>query len=126
MLKHREEDRKDLEEKLLSNVQQLVMPYVEKLKKSALDPVQHMSISFIESNLNEIISPFLHSIQGFNFTPRQLEVVTLIREGRTTKDIASLLNMNKEAVDIQRYLIRKKLGLNKSKTNLQTYLLSLG
>ena len=34
--------------------------------------------------------------------------------------------MSKEAVDIQRFLIRKKLGLNKSKTNLQSYLKSLG
>jgi PAS domain S-box-containing protein len=125
LLKHREEDRKDLEEKLLANVQQLVMPYVEKLKKSTLDPVQQMSIGFIESNLNEIISPFLRTIQGFNFTPRQLEVATLVREGRTTKDIARILNMNERAVDIQRFLIRKKLGLNKAKTNLQAYLKSL-
>jgi PAS domain S-box-containing protein len=126
LLKHREEDRKELEEKFLANVQNLVMPYVEKLKNSTLDPIQHMSIGSIESNLAEIISPFLHNIQRFKFTPRQLEVATLIREGRTTKDIASHLDMNKEAVDIQRFMIRKKLGLNKQKINLQSYLKSLG
>ena len=32
-LKHREEDRKELEEKFLANIQQLVLPHVEKLKK---------------------------------------------------------------------------------------------
>jgi PAS domain S-box-containing protein len=125
LLKHREEDKKELEERFLSNVQRLVMPYVEKLKKSALDPVQHMSIDFIESNLSELVSPFLKSIQGFKFTPRQLEVATLIREGRTTKDIARILNMNERAVEIQRLMIRKKLGLNKDKTNLQAFLKSL-
>ena len=125
LLKHRDEDRKEMEERLLLNVRQLVMPYVEKLKKSALNPVQQISISFIESNLNELISPFLKNIQGFNFTPRQLEVASLIREGRTTKDIGRILNMNQRAVEIQRFLIRKKLGFNKEKTNLQAYLKSL-
>jgi PAS domain S-box-containing protein len=126
LLKHREGDRKELEERLLANVQQLIIPYVEKLKLSALNPVQEMQIGFIESNLKELIAPFLRNIQGFNFTPRQLEVVILIREGRTTKEIARLLNMTKQGVDIQRFLIRKKLGLNKSKSNLQSYLKSLG
>ena len=101
------------------------MPYVEKLKKSHLDPVQHMSLDFIESNLSELVSPFLKSIQGFKFTPRQLEVATLIREGRTTKDIARILNMNERAVEIQRLMIRKKLGLTRDKTNLQSFLKSL-
>jgi PAS domain S-box-containing protein len=125
LLNHREEDRKELEKKVFANMQQLVMPHIEKLKKNSLDPVQQMSISFIESNLNEILSPFLHIMQGFKFTPRQLEVVTLIKQGRTTKEIARILNMSKQAVDIQRFMIRKKLGLNKSKTNLQSYLKSL-
>jgi PAS domain S-box-containing protein len=125
LLKHREEDKKELEERFLSNVQRLVMPYVEKLKKSTLDPVQHMSLDFIESNLSELVSPFLKSIQGFKFTPRQLEVATLIRDGRTTKDISRILNMNERAVEIQRLMIRKKLGLNKDKTNLQAFLKSL-
>jgi PAS domain S-box-containing protein len=125
LLKRREEDRKELEEKILANVQQLVMPHVKKLKKNVLDPVQQMSIGLVESNLNEIISPFLHNIQGFKFTPRQLEVATLIREGRTTKDIAGFLNVSKDAIDLLRFQIRKKLGLNKEKTNLQSYLKSL-
>lgn len=125
LLKHRDEDKKELEERFLSNVQQLVIPHVEKLKKSDLDPVQHMSVSFIETNLNDLVSPFLKRIQGFNFTPRQLEVASLIREGRTTKDITRILNMNQRAVEIQRFLIRKKLGFNKEKVNLQAYLKSL-
>jgi PAS domain S-box-containing protein len=125
LLKHREDDKKELEEKLVSNVRHLVLPYVEKLKESHIDPVQQMSVSLIESNLNEILSSFLHTIQCFKLTPRQLEVVALIREGKTSKEIAGLLNVSKQAVDIQRFMIRKKLGLNKSKTNLQSHLKSL-
>jgi DNA-binding CsgD family transcriptional regulator len=113
------------EERLLTNVQQLVMPHVQKLKTSVLDPVQQTNVALVESNLSELITPFLRTVQAFNFTPRQMEVVILIREGKTTKEITRTLRMNERAVDIQRYLIRKKLGLNKKKTNLQTYLKSL-
>jgi PAS domain S-box-containing protein len=125
LLKHREEDRKELEERLVSNVKELVLPHVEKLKKSRLDPSQQTKVDFIETNLKEILSPFLNNLRGFNFTPRQLEVIALVKEGRTTKDIADLLHVSKEAIDMQRFLIRKKLGLNKEKANLRSHLLSL-
>jgi GAF domain-containing protein/DNA-binding CsgD family transcriptional regulator len=125
LLKHREEDRKDLEERFVSNVKQLVLPYVEKLKKSRLEPLQATTVGFIEANLTEIFSPFLNNLRGFNFTPRQLEIVALIKEGRTTKEIAEFLHVSTEAIDMHRFLLRKKLGLNKEKTNLRSYLLSL-
>jgi DNA-binding CsgD family transcriptional regulator len=101
------------------------LPHVEKLKKSTLDPIQQMSIGFIESNLDEIVSPFLNNLRVFNFTPRQFEVIALIKEGRTTKEIAQFLGVGKDAIDLQRLLIRKKLGINNKKTNLRSHLQSL-
>lgn len=124
LLKHREEDKKELEEKVLANVQQLVMPHIEKLKRSSLDSLQQISVRFIESNLHEILSAFFRTMAAFNFTRRELEVATLVREGKTTKEIATLLNVGKDAVDLLRYQVRKKIGLNKTKTNLQSYLKS--
>ena len=125
LLKHREEDRRELEERFLLNVKQLVLPYVEKLKKSRLDTVQRTEVDFLEANLKEILSPFLNNVRGFNFTPRQMEIIALIKDGRTTKEIADILHVGKGAVDLQRFLIRKKLGINKDKSNLRSYLLSL-
>ncbi|OPY65793.1 MAG: putative diguanylate cyclase YegE [Syntrophorhabdaceae bacterium PtaU1.Bin034] len=125
LLKHREEDKKELEERFVSNVKQLVLPYIEKLKKTRLEDIQRTEVDFLETNLNEIVSPFLNNIRAFNFTPRQIEIIALIKEGRTTKEIADLLHVGKGAIDLQRFLIRKRLGLNKDKTNLRSYLLSL-
>lgn len=125
LLRQREADRKELEERLVSNVKQLVLPYVEKLKKSRLDPPSGTMVGFIEANLKEILSPFLDNVQRFDLTPRQIEIVALIRDGRTTKDIAGLLHISKAAVDKHRFLIRKRLGLSNEKTNLRSYLLSL-
>ena len=83
------------------------------------------AVGFIEANLKEILSPFLDNLRAFNLTPRQLEIIGLIKAGRPTKDIAEMLHVTKEAIDKQRFLIRKKLNLNNEKTNLRSYLLSL-
>ena len=125
MLKQREEDRKELEERFVLNVKQLVLPQVKKMKRGKLELSQQAAVDLLEANLKEILSPFLSNLRRFNFTPRQLEIIALIKEGRTTKDIAEVLHVSTEAIDTHRFLIRKKLGLNKEKTNLRSYLLSL-
>jgi len=125
LLKHRDEDKSELEEKVVSNLKQLVLPYVQKLKKGKLEPSQQTAVEFVEANLKEILSPFLNNLRCFNFTPRQLEIIALIKDGRTTKEIAEFLHVTTEDIDMHRFLLRKKLGLNKEKTNLRSYLLSL-
>jgi len=125
LLKHREEDRKELEGRFVTNVKQLVLPHVEKLVKSRLEPQCATLVDFIRTNLKEILSPLLDNLRAFNLTPRQLEIIALIKAGRTTKDIAEALHVTKDAIDKQRFLIRKKLDINKEKTNLRSYLLSL-
>jgi DNA-binding CsgD family transcriptional regulator len=125
LLKQREEDKKELEDKLIANTRNLILPFIHKLKESRLDSFQKMTIDLLESNLDEIVSPFLNNLRAFSFTPRQVEVIALIRAGKTTKEIAHFLSVGKDAVDMQRLLIRKKLGISNKKTNLRSYLQSL-
>lgn len=47
------------EENVLSNLKQMVVPHIEKLKESALDAEQMGHVNMLQSNLNDIISPFL-------------------------------------------------------------------
>ena len=58
LLKAREEDQSDLEERVLSNVKDLVMPYIEKLSGTQLSSEQTAYLEILESNLNDIVSPF--------------------------------------------------------------------
>ena len=127
LLKFREEDKMDLEEKVLSNLNELVLPYLERLKRSRLDADKRVYLDIIESNLNDIVSPFSHRLSSklFNLTPKEIQIANLVREGKTTKEIAGLLNVSKASIDTHRHNIRKKLGLNKLKANLNSYLLSL-
>ncbi len=127
LLKRREEDKTELEEKVLSNVRELVDPYVEKLRKTSLSIDQAACVNIIETSLNDIVSPFLHNLRSkyLNLTPREIQIANLIREGKTTKEIGKLLNSSQGAIDFHRNNIRNKLGLKNKSANLRSYLLSL-
>ncbi len=127
LLKRGEQDKNDLEEKVLSNIKELALPYVEKLKATTLDEKQKTFLEILEANLTDIISPFLKKLssQYLNLTPTEIQVANLIREGKATKEIAEILNISERAIEFHRNNIRDKLGLKKSKTNLRSYLLTL-
>ena len=127
LLAHREQDRARLEENVLANVRQLVTPYLEKLRGQKLDARNQNLVAIIEARLAEIAAPFLNRLTAIHrlLTPREIDVAALVREGRTSKEIAELLDISVSGVDFHRKQIRKKLGLANEKSNLRSYLLSL-
>jgi len=127
LLGKRDEDKIELEEKVLSNVNELIFPYIKNLKMSQLDVRQMGLLGIIESNLNEIIMPFLRKLSSkySNLTPKEIQVAGLVKEGKTSKEIAELLDSSRNAVEFHRRNLRKKLGIRNTKTNLNSYLLSL-
>jgi len=127
LLKRREEDRDELEERMLLNIQKLVLPYLEKLKTSRLDPRDASHLNILESNLKDLISPFARrlSTRYINLTSREIQIANFIKEGLTSKEIAEILHVSPSAVNIHRYRIRKKMGINNNKHNLQAFLSSL-
>jgi PAS domain S-box-containing protein len=127
LLKRREQDKTELEEKVLVNMKELVFPYVEKLNNSRINDRQMVYLNIIKSNLEDIIKPFLHQLSSkySNLTPSEIQVAGLVKDGKTTKEIAELLNSSTSAIDFHRNNLRKKLGLRNTKTNLRSFLLSL-
>jgi DNA-binding CsgD family transcriptional regulator len=127
LLKRRDEDKAELEEKILLNIEELVAPYLEKLKTTGLDEKQKTYLSILESNLNDIISPFSHKLSSMflDFTPTEIQVANLLRQGKTNKEIGELFHCTPRTVAFHRDNIRKKLGLKNKKANLKSYLLSL-
>jgi DNA-binding CsgD family transcriptional regulator len=127
LLKQREEDKMELEKKVLTNVKDLVMPYVEKLKNSRLRLKDRTLVEIIETHLNDVISPLLQSFANAKIllTPQEMQVASLVKDGKTSKEIASILNVSETTVNFHRKNLRVKFGLTNQKTNLRSYLLSL-
>ena len=84
-------------------------------------------MNILESNLNDIVSPFLNRLSSkyLKLTPTEIRVANLVKEGKTTKDIAEIMNLAKKTIDSYRENIRRKLGLKNKKTNLRTHLFSV-
>jgi PAS domain S-box-containing protein len=125
LIKQREDEKRELEEKISSNVKELMLRYIGMLRETGLEPNQTLLIDIIERNLNDLLSPFCRSITSFDFTPKEMEVILLTKEGKTAKQMAQFFNITTDAISRHRYHIRKKLGLNKRRHNLRSYLLSL-
>jgi PAS domain S-box-containing protein len=127
LLKKRDEDRKALEEKVLYNVKSLIRPYLNKMKRSGLDAKQYAYLEILESNLNEIVSPLSRklSYDYLGFTPTEIKVATMVKQGRKAREIARLLGISIRTVEGYRYAIRDRLGIKGKKVNLRTYLLAI-
>jgi len=128
LLKKREEDRQDLEEQMLINIREIVLPYLEKLKSSPLKENQKVYLDIIERNLLDIASPFMKGLSEIfhRLTPAEIQILNLIKQDKTSKEIADFLSISPRTVEFHRDNIRKKLGIKKQKINLRSYLLSIG
>ena len=128
LLKKRDDDRRDLEENLMDNVQSLILPHLEKLKSMGLSARHKIFIEILESNIHQIASPLARQLSSsyFSLNPTEIRVASLIKQDRTTKEIADTFQVSESAIIYHRHNIRKKFGLNNQKINLKTYLQSLG
>jgi DNA-binding CsgD family transcriptional regulator len=124
LLQKREEDKRQVEELIVTNIKSLVYPYVEKMRNDIPNAKQNLLLDIIETHLNELLSPLLKYLQQFNLTPKEVQVAAMVKDGKTTKEIAEVLGVATSSIDAHRNSIRKKLGLNRS-VNLQSKLQSL-
>ncbi len=127
LLKSREQDRVILEGTIANNVNQLIMPYVERLETEPLSAKEQTFVTIIKGYLDNLISPFLHRMSTINqhLTPQELKIATLIRQGRSTKEIGAALDLTVNGVGFHRKSIRAKLGLTGSGKNLRSQLMAL-
>jgi DNA-binding NarL/FixJ family response regulator len=127
LLRQLEEGRKEFEAQILSNIRELVLPYISKLKNRLASQRDISMLEVIESNLNQITSSFLRNLKlsYYKLTPREIEVAALVLEGKSIKEIAELLSVTTRTVEFYRNSLREKLDLKNNKVNLRSHLFSL-
>lgn len=127
LLKQREDDKTEIEQKVIANVKEMVLPYVEKLKRVSLKPKDKRVVEIIDSHLQDIISPMIQKLTNANIilTPQEIQVASLVKDGKASKEIADILNVAETTVHFHRKNLRKKFGLSNSQTNLRSYLISI-
>lgn len=128
LLKTSENEKVETQGNILINVKEMIMPCIAKLKWHCTASTKLLNeLNILETNLKNIVSPFSRRLKlnTYNLTPREIEVASLIKEGKATKEIMGILNLSKSSIDLYRYQIRKKLGITREKTNLRSFLLSL-
>ncbi|MDJ0622306.1 MAG: PAS domain S-box protein [Desulfocapsaceae bacterium] len=127
LLKQREEDKNELGEAVLQNVQELVNPYLQRFLGGRLSTQQKTLARILETNLNNIVSPFLNKLKSnlAQLTPVEIRVASLVKEGMTNKEIAEILMVSKNTILFHRHNIRTKLGIKNKKINLRSHLLTM-
>ena len=107
----------------ITNITNITMPLIKKMEAKARG-IDSNYIEQLKRSLEEVISPFISRLDSFSsgLTSREYEICSLIRNGMSTKEIASMLNISADTVKNQRKSIRKKLGISGDKVSLSGFL----
>jgi PAS domain S-box-containing protein len=116
-------EKKNLAEKVRTNIDRLVLPLLERIKRTGADGIEK-HIRLLEENLSDITAGFGSVLsQGLTkLTKQEIEICDMIRQGLRCREIAEILNISVRTVETHRNHIRKKLSIDGSSNNLVTYL----
>ena len=131
LLEQREQDRTELEQRIVSNLEKLIDPTLDRLSRALQHRPERLEVEAVRVNLREIIGPFAERLSGGHasglpLTRREIEVANLVRLGRTSAEIAETLHISTASVAFHRANLRRKLGLPKGGPRLETHLAALG
>jgi PAS domain S-box-containing protein len=128
MLRLRQTENLDAKNNLVVELQQEVMPFLSRLKGGRREPKDIRLLRTLEANLQRLILAY-GGANGVTstyklLTPKEIQVASMVREGFSSKVIASTLSICTDTISIHRKNIRRKLGLIKRTDNLRSHLLT--
>jgi PAS domain S-box-containing protein len=127
LLMQREKDKLNIEKNIASNIKVSVMPYIDKLETSCTEESQRVFLATMKSHLKEIVSPFVRKVSSeyTSLTPSEIQVAYLVKDGKSSKEIAQFLNISLNTVITHRENIRRKFGLKNKRSNLRSFMQTL-
>ncbi len=127
ILRQRDMEKNDLADDLTSRFLKEILPYLEKLRRSRLQEFQQQYLDIVMMNLENIFTPSAQSrtYRCKPFTSMEAKIVNLIKQGKKTKDIASILQVSAGTIRTHRENIRKKLQITNTQKNLYKTVISI-
>jgi len=124
MIEHIERTKNKIKEDIAINVNETVLPILEKLK---IKGASSKYIDLLHRHLEELASSYGRKLtqKSTKLTYREIEICNMIKSGITTKEVSDLLNVSPQTIERHRKNIRKKLAISNKKVNLTSYLQSL-
>lgn len=118
--------KEGIEEQTAIKLQELVNPYLDLLRQSGINDKQAETVSIITAHINSISRQFSPKAKKImlKLSPRETIIGDLVRQGKTSKDISEMLHIAPRTVETYRNNLRKKLGINRKKISLRTYLMT--
>lgn len=127
LLEKQQDGSKEVEERIAANIKRQISPVIDKLKQLSDVSEIKMYLELLDMEINAIMASHTHKLatMAVNLTPTELQIASLIRKGRTTKEISSILGNSIRTIESHRASIRKKVGLQDRSENLETFLAQL-
>ena len=124
ILEHIENERQGYKQGICEELKVTISGALRKLKNSS--SLTSKEVAAIEMEIDIILARDIDLFQNHlaKLTPRELEICEQIRNGLSSKQISSKLNLALVTVHKHREMIRKKLELTNKAVNLGTYLQS--
>lgn len=126
LLKTREEDRQTLRQQITAQIMATVIPLLTRAKNKSLGLAKSY-LQGAEANLMELLTdnPLSARLHKAQLSPRERQVVALLRQNKSTRQIADLMELSVRSVEALRNSIRNKIGIKNKSTNLKKLVASL-
>jgi DNA-binding CsgD family transcriptional regulator len=120
-----EQEKQEIHRDIKMNVEKILMPILHALALQ-LPPAQIRYVEMLQTNLEEITSPFISQLSRsyHSMTPTEIAICNMIRNGMRTKEIADMRGVSEATVNRHREKIRRKLKITNQDINLATFLQS--
>jgi len=106
-----------------TNINKVVMPLLHGIE-GLLPGSERGKVQLLKQRLQDITDPYVDRLSNQipGLTPSEIRICELVKNGMSSKEIASTLHLSPATVSRHREHIRRKLGLVRNGANLASYL----
>ncbi len=120
-----EQEKQEVYRDINMNVEKILIPILQALAMQ-LSPAQKKYVEILQTNLEEITSPFINQLSRSyrSLTPTEIGICNMISNGMPSKEIAEARSVSVATINRHREKIRRKLNITNQDVNLATFLQS--